>query len=60
MSPSSRCLRFEISATTFPLSTVELFQLALSRVEETTYFGMLLNLSANSFFLDGQAAAKPS
>src|SRR5438874_7133554 len=32
----------------------------IRRVEETTYLGMLLNLSANSLVLDGQAAAKPS
>ena len=29
-------------------------------VEETTYFGIVLNLSANSPSRDGQAAAKPS
>jgi len=37
-----------------------LFHAGASSVEETTYFGMLLNLSANSFFIVGQAAAKPS
>ena len=30
------------------------------RVEETTYFGMVLNLSANSPSREGQASAKPS
>src|SRR5258708_25957702 len=60
MSPLDSCLSFETRATTSPLSTVELFHSAFSRVEETTYLGMLLNLSANSFFMDGQAAAKPS
>jgi hypothetical protein len=29
-------------------------------VEETTYFGIVLNLSANSPSRDGHAAAKPS
>src|SRR5258708_15231003 len=60
MSPSNTCLSFETSVATSPLSTVELFHSAFSRVEETTYLGMLLNLSAKSFFADGQAAAKPS
>ena len=60
MSPSASCLSFETYSTASPASTVELFHSASSKVEETTYFGMLLNLSANSPSLDGQAAAKPS
>ncbi len=40
--------------------TVELFHSGFSSVEETTYFGMVLNLSANSPSRDGHAAAKPS
>src|ERR671937_748620 len=61
MSPFRRCLSRETSSTTLPESTVELFQSAFLSVEEMTYFGMLLNLSAKgSPFLDGQAPAKPS
>src|SRR5918994_1166046 len=60
MSPSSSCLSLEASETASPFSTVVLFHAGFSRVEETTYLGMLLNLSANSPSLDGQAAAKPS
>ena len=60
MSPPGSCLSFATSSTTSPLSTVELFHSGSSRVEETTYLGMLLNLSANSPSLDGQASAKPS
>ena len=33
---------------------------AVFSVEEMTYFGILLNLSPNSPFTDGQALAKPS
>src|SRR5256714_6147926 len=60
MLPSSPCFSFPTSSATSPLSTVELFQSASSSVEETTYLGMLLNLSANSPSLEGQALAKPS
>src|ERR1700674_335445 len=59
MSPPGFCLSLETSLTTSPLSTVELFHSALSRVEETTYLGMPLNLSANSPSSDGQALANP-
>src|SRR2546422_9588804 len=45
---------------TSPFSTVELFQVGFVRVVDTTYFGIELNLSANSPSLDGQAAANPS
>src|SRR5713226_3620731 len=61
MLPPNPCLSFETSFTTSPLRIVELFQSAFLRVEDTTYLGMLLNLSENgSPLLDGQAAAKPS
>ena len=48
MSPSCSCFSFATSSATSPFSTVVLFHSGLSSVEETTYFGMLLNLSANS------------
>src|SRR6266536_2393789 len=60
MSPSCSCFSFATSSATSPFSTVELFHSGASRVEETTYLGMALNLSANSPSLDGQASAKPS
>src|SRR3954452_15701777 len=60
MSPSSPCFSFPTSSATSPLRTVELFHSASFSVEETTYLGMLLNLSANSPSLEGQASAKPS
>ena len=60
MSPSCSRLSFETASATSPSSTVELFHSGSSRVEETTYLGMLLNLSANSPSRDGQASAKPS
>ena len=37
-----------------------LFHSGSRSVDETTYFGMLLNLSANSPSRDGHASAKPS
>ncbi len=37
-----------------------LFHVGSLSVLETTYFGIELNLSANSFCIDGHAAAKPS
>ena len=37
-----------------------LFHSGFSSVDETTYFGMALNLSANSPSRYGQASAKPS
>src|SRR5438309_961730 len=60
MSPSCSCFSFAISSATSPFSTVELFQSGSCRVDETTYLGMVLNLSANSPSLDGHASAKPS
>src|SRR3954447_1938929 len=57
MSPSYWSRSLPIWST---LITVELFQSGLSSVAETTYFGMLLNLSANSPSRDGHASAKPS
>src|ERR1700723_2491250 len=48
MSPSNSCLSFEISFTTSPLRTVELLHLGCWRVEDTTYLGRLLSLSAHS------------
>src|SRR5919204_6443506 len=60
MSPSCSCLSFATSSATSPFSTVELFHLGCRMVEETTYLGMVLNLSANSPSLDGQASANPS
>src|SRR6266511_4776268 len=59
-SPSCSCFSFATSSATSPLNTVELLQSGSSSVEETTYLGMVLNLSANSPSLDGQAFAKPS
>src|SRR6476620_6148291 len=60
MSPSCPCFSFETASATSPLSTVELFHSGSSSVEDTTYLGMVLNWSANSPSLDGQAAGKPS
>src|SRR2546425_12752727 len=61
MSPLTRCLSLLTSSTTLPLRIVELFHSAFSSFEETTYFGMLLNLSENgSPVLAGQAEANPS
>src|SRR5919202_1679879 len=56
------CSRFSLptSSPTSPFSTVVLFHSGFSSVDETTYFGMELNLSANSPSRDGHAAAKPS
>ena len=41
-------------------STWELFQAGSVSVVETTYFGMVLNRSANSPSRSGQASANPS
>lgn len=60
MSPSTSCFSFETSSVRSPLSTVELFHSGFASVDETTYLGMPLNLSANSPSRDGQAWAKPS
>jgi len=51
---------FETSCMTSPASTVELFQSASFRVEDTTYLGMSFNLSASSPLRDGQRAARSS
>ena len=40
--------------------TVELVHSGSESVDETTYLGMALNLSANSPSRDGHASAKPS
>src|SRR5919106_5791693 len=53
-------LSFDAASTASPLRTVVLFHSGFSRVEETTYLGMLLNLSANSPSRAGQAPAKLS
>src|SRR3954469_15381187 len=60
MSPSCRRLTVAIASARSPSSTVEFCQSGSFSVEETTYFGMLLNLSANSPSRDGHASAKPS
>jgi hypothetical protein len=56
------CSRFSLatSSTTSPLRTVVLLHVGDWSVFETTYFGIELNLSANSPSRDGHAAAKPS
>ena len=60
MSPSSSAFSFETSSSTSPVTTVELFQSGCSRVEDTTYLGMLFNLSASAPVRDGQRAANHS
>ena len=60
MSPSCSFFSFVISSTTSPESTVELVHSGSRSVDDTTYFGMVLNLSANTPSRSGQAAAKPS
>src|SRR5579884_3188316 len=45
ISPFSPCLSLETSLATSPFSTVELFQSASSRLEDTTYLGRLFSLS---------------
>ena len=60
MSPSSESFSLETSATKSPPSTVELVHCGSVSVEETTYLGIVLNLSAYSPCIDGHAAAKPS
>src|ERR1019366_2711021 len=58
MFPSSSCFSFETSSTTSPLSTVELFHLGSSRVEDTTYLGRLLSLSAHAPLRDAHRALR--
>src|SRR5215471_7001964 len=60
ISPSSSCFSFETSFTTSPLSTVPLPHLGSSRVEDTTYLGMLFSLSAHSPLRDSHREAKYS
>jgi hypothetical protein len=60
MSPPGASRSFETSSTTSPFRTVVFVHSGLSSVEETTYFGIELNLSANSPSRLGQASAKPS
>ena len=60
MSPSSSCFSFETSLTASPFRTVELFQCGSSSVEDTTYLGRLLNLSADSPRRDDHRAARNS
>src|SRR5947207_9523444 len=60
MLPSRACFTSDTASATSPSSTVELFHSGLSSVDDTTYFGMLLNLSANSPSLDGHASANPA
>ena len=60
MSPSTSSRSFATLSATSPSSTVVFVQSGSFSVEDTTYFGMLLNLSANSPSRDGQESAKPS
>ena len=60
MSPLHFSLNFVTSSTTSPRSTVVLVHSGFSRVEEITYSGIELNLSANSPSWLGQTGAKPS
>jgi len=48
ISPSSSCFSRETSLTTSPLRTSELIQTGSSSVEEMTYFGRLLSVSAHA------------
>src|SRR3989440_6346019 len=59
-SPSWRAFTCSTSSARSPWSTVEFCHSGSPWVEETTYFGIWLNLSANSPSRDGHAAAKPS
>src|SRR5215469_11782800 len=56
----SCCLSLLTSATTSPRTIVELFHTAVSSVEENTYLGMALILSAQGSVRLGQIAAKLS
>src|SRR5438132_7006159 len=62
MTPSTCSFNLPTSSATSPLSTVELFHSAFSKVDETTYLGMLFIFSAKptSSATEGQASAKPS
>src|SRR3989449_3959376 len=56
------CFSLATSRATSPRIRCELFHSSFFSVDETTYFGMLLNRSAkpSGSFLPGQAAANPS
>ena len=60
ISPLSSRFSFEISFTTSPLRTVELFHVGAVSVEDTMYLGRLFNLSANAPLRDGHLAANHS
>src|SRR5215472_1468048 len=60
MSPSTFCFSVETSLTTSPFSTVVLLHLGSWRVEDTTYFGRLFSLSANSPVADSHREANHS
>src|SRR3984885_7040779 len=60
MSPSSRCFSLETSLTTSPARTVALPHLGSSRVEDTTYLGMLFSRSAHGPLRDSQRVANHS
>src|SRR5688572_17812121 len=60
MSPVYCALSFSTSSITSPCSTVVLFHSGCSRVEDTTYLGIVLNLSANAPSTCGQTGANPS
>src|SRR5207249_3272273 len=60
MGPPCPSRRRPTSCTRSPRRTVVLLHPGVPKVDETTYLGMRLNLSANSPVLDGQAAANPS
>src|SRR3954454_8608051 len=59
-SPLALSRTFDTASTTSPERTVVLFHSGSRSVDDTTYFGMLLNLSAKSPVRDGHASAKPS
>src|SRR6202020_1884957 len=60
ISPSICCFSCDTSVTTSPLRTVALVHLGSSRVEDTTYFGRLFNLSTHSPLWDGDRVPKYS
>src|ERR1700722_2289563 len=60
MSPLICRFSFEISLTTSPLITVEFDHMGSFRLEDTTFLGMLFNLSAHSPLRDSQRVANPS
>jgi UDP-N-acetylglucosamine:LPS N-acetylglucosamine transferase len=60
MSPSVRAFSRRTADAASPSSTVVLVHSGSASVEETTYFGRPLILSAYSPSRDGHAATKPS